>query len=164
MPDLSSNVAVLRRWANARPDEPMPSNFGLWATANGTEAMMLQRQDPELFSLLNGTAPASLVADPLQGQLSPVPVSEEQRAAEARKEEMQALYDASKSEEGLNLTQKVRLQSEFPELAAKVMKENPVPVFSEEDIAVRSQQAAQQEAEVRRESVARAMATTNRRF
>ena len=77
---------------------------------------------------------------------------------------MQALYDASKSEEGLNLTQKVRLQSEFPELAAKVMKENPVPVFSEEDIAVRSQQAAQQEAEVRRESVARAMATTNRRF
>ena len=142
----------------------MPSNFGQWATANGTEAMMLQRKDPELFSLLNGQAPASLLADALQGQLSPIPVSEEQREAEARKQEMQSLYDQSKTEEGLTLTQKVRLQAAFPELAEKVMKENPAPVYSEEDIAARAQQAAQQLAEIRRESRARSMAATRTRF
>ena len=126
--------------------------------------MMLQRKDPELFSLLTGQAPASLLADALQGQLSPIPVSEEQREADARKAEMQSLYDQSKTEEGLSLTQKVRLQSAFPELAEKVMKENPAPVYSDEDIAARAQQAAQQLAEVRRESIARSMAATRTRF
>ena len=164
MPDLSSNIAVLRRWSHNRPGEPLPSNFGQWATNNGTDALMLQRKDPELFSLLSGTAPASLLADALQGQLSPIPVSEEQRAAEARKQEMQSLYNQSKTEEGLNLTQKVRLQSAFPELAEKVKRENPAPVYAEEDLAARAQQAAQQEAEVRRASVARSMAATRRTF
>ena len=133
MPDLSSNIAVLRRWSHSRPGEPLPANFAAWAAQNGTDAMQLQRQDPELVSLLTGKAPASLLADALQGQLSPIPVSEEQREADARKAEMQALYDQSQTEEGLSLTQKVRLQAAFPELAEKVMKENPMPVISEED-------------------------------
>ena len=164
MPDLSSNVAVLRRWSHSRPGEPLPANFASWAATNGTDAMQLQRQDPELVSLLTGQAPASLLADALQGQLSPIPVSEEQRAADARKAEMQSLYDQSKTAEGLSLTQKVRLQAAFPELAAKVMKENPAPVYSEEDLAIRAQQQAQQQAEVRRASVARSMAATRRTF
>ena len=164
MPNLSSNVAVLRRWANARPDEAMPSNFGQWATANGTEALLLQRKDPELFSLLSGTASASLVADALQGHLSPIPVSEEQREADTRKAEAQSLYDQSKTEEGLNLTQLVRLQAAFPELADKIARENPAPVYSEQDVAARARQVAQQEAELRRESRARSMAATRTRF
>ena len=164
MADLSGNVAVLRRWAHSRPGEPLPKNYQQWAAENGTDAIQLVRKDPELVQLLSGTASASLVADALQGQLSPIPVSEEQREADARKEEAQALYDASRSEQGLNLTQKVRLQSAFPELAAKVQQENPTPVFSEQDIAARAQREAQQLAEVRRESRARSLAATNTRF
>ena len=164
MPDLSSNIAVLRRWAHARPDEPMPANFGQWATANGTDAMQLQRQDPELFALLTGRASASLVADALQGRLSPVPVSEEQRAAEARRAEMQDLYNQSKSEQGLSLTQTIRMQSAFPELADKIAKENPQPVYSEEDQALWAAQRQQEQQEVRRASVARSMAATRTRL
>ena len=164
MADLSGNVAVLRRWAHSRPGEPLPKNYQQWAAENGTEALQLVRKDPELVQLLSGTASASLVADALQGQLSPIPVSEDQRAAETRKEEAQALYDQSKTEQGLNLTQRVRLQSAFPELAEKIANENPAPVYSEEDLAARAQREAQQLAEVRRESIARSMATTSRRF
>ena len=164
MPDLSSNIPVLRRWANARPGEALPANFSQWATTNGTEAMMLQRKDPELFSLLSGTASASLVADALQGQLSPLPIPEEQREAEARKAEAQSLYDASRSDEGLSLTQKVRLQAAFPELAEKIKKENPAPTISEEVQAARAQQEAQQRQEVRRASIARSMAANRSRL
>ena len=160
MPDLSGNVAVLRRWSHNRPGEPLPGNFAQWATTNGTEAMMLQRKDPELFSLLTGQAPASLLADALQGQLSPIPVSEEQRAADAQNKEAQALYDASRSTEGLTLTEKVRLQSAFPELAEKIQRETPKPVVHPKDVVRRELQAQQQEREVRLESRARSMATT----
>ena len=123
MVDLSSNIAVLRRWAHFRSDEPLPANFTAWRDTNGTDALQLQQQDPELFMLLSGTAPAGLVADALQGQFSPVPVTPAKREEQERKQEMQALYDASKSEEGLSLTQKIRLQAAYPELAKKVMQE-----------------------------------------
>ena len=162
--NLSANVAVLRRWSHSRPGEALPENFASWEAANATEALQLQRQDPELVSLLNGTAPASLLADALQGALSPVPVSQEQRASDARKQEMQGLYDQSKTDEGLNLTQRVRLKSAFPELADKIARENPAPTYSEADVAARARQAAQQEAELRRESRARSMAATRTRF
>ena len=141
MVDLSANVGVLRRWSHSRPGEPLPSNFASWEAANSTDALQLQRQDPELVSLLNGTAPASLLADALQGALSPVPVSQEQRASDARKAEAQSLYDQSKTEEGLTLTQKIRLQAAFPELADKIARENPAPVYSEQDVAARARQA-----------------------
>ena len=164
MADLSSNIAVLRRWAHFRSSEPLPSDFGGWRDANGTDAVLLEKQDPELFQLLSGTAPASLLADTLQGLLSPTPVSEAEREEQARKEERQALFDASRSEEGLNLTQKVRLQAAFPELAQKVMKETTIAAPAEADQQLWAQQAAQQEAETRAASVRKSMAATSRRF
>ena len=164
MVDLSSNVAVLRRWALARPGEPLPANYSEWASEFPTEALLLTRKDPELVQLLSGTAPASLLADTLQGQLSPTPVSEAEREAEERKAEMQALYDASRSEAGLSLTQKIRLEAAYPELANKVKQETSIPAPAEADQLAWQQQAAQAEAEVRAASVARAMATTRRRF
>ena len=164
MVDLSANVGVLRRWSHSRPGEPLPSNFASWEAANSTDALQLQRQDPELVCLLNGTAPASLLADALQGQLSPIPVSETERASDARKAEAQSLYDQSKTEEGLTLTQKIRLQSAFPELADKIHRESPTPVVHPKDFARRALQAQQQEREVRLESRARSMAATRHHF
>jgi hypothetical protein len=90
--------------------------------------------------------------------LSPTPVSEAERADAARKAEAQALYDASRSEEGLNMTQKLRLQSAFPELAKKVMKETAIPQPSEEEMIQQQRQEAAYQAEVKAASRARSMA------
>jgi len=162
MADLSANIGVLRRWANFNSEEPLPANFSQWATNNGTAAMQLQRQDPELVALLSGTASATLLADTLQGNLSPVPVSEEERQAAAKKKEMQSLYDAAKSEEGMTLTQKVQVQALYPELAKKIEKEVFTPSPAEELVSAQQRQAAQQLAEVKRSSVARSMAAFRR--
>ena len=162
MADLSSNIAVLRRWSLANPGTPMPTNYSEWRSANATEAMLLSRKDPELVALLSGTANAELLADTLQGLLSPTPVSEAERADKARKAEAQALYDASRSEEGLNMTQKIRLQSAFPELAKKVMQETAVPQPTEEQQLQQQRQQAVYAAEVKAESRARSMAAFRR--
>ena len=162
MADLSSNIAVLRRWSLANPGTAMPTNYSEWRSANATEAMLLSRKDPELVALLTGTANAELLADTLQGLLSPTPVSEAERADQARKAEAQSLYDASKSEEGLNLTQKIRLQSAFPELAKKVMQETAVPQPTEEQQLQQQRQQAAYAAEVKAESRARSMAAFRR--
>ena len=77
---------------------------------------------------------------------------------------MQDLYNQSKSEQGLSLTQTIRLQSAFPELADKIAKENPAPVYSEEDQSLWAAQRQQEEQEVRRASVARSMAATRTRL
>jgi len=118
--------------------------------------MKLQQQDPELVSLLSGTAPATLVADTLQGQLSPVPMSQEERKAAARKQEMQRLYDASRSEQGLNFTQQVQVESEYPELWQKIKSES-APTQTEQLSQAHLQRVAQEQMELRQESVARAM-------
>ena len=163
MADLSGNIGVLRRWAHFNSEEPLPSNFSQWATNNGTAAMQLQRQDPELVALLSGQAPATLLADTLQGKLSPLPVSEEERQAAAQKQEMQSLFDAAKSEEGMTLTQKVQVQTLYPELANKIQKECFTPSPSEELVIAQQRQAAQQLAEVKSASRARSMAAFRRR-
>ena len=162
MVDLSSNVAVLRRWSLAQPGTSMPADFNAWRLENPSEALLLTGKDPELVALLSGTAPAELLADTLQGLLSPTPVSEAERADKARKAEAQALYDASKSEEGLNLTQKIRLQSAFPELAKKVMQETAVAQPSEEDQLQQQREQAAHIADVRAASKARSMAAFRR--
>ena len=158
MVDLSSNVAVFRRWSLANPGTPMPANFNAWRSENMSEALSLSRKDPELVALLTGTANAELLADTLQGLLSPTPVSEAERADAARKAEAQALYEASRSEEGLNLTQKVRLQSAYPELAKTVMQETAIPQPSEEEMIQQQRQEAAYQAEVKAASRARSMA------
>ncbi|MDA7433865.1 hypothetical protein N8458_01645 [Synechococcus sp. AH-601-P18] len=158
MVDLSSNIAVLRRWSLANPGTPMPADFNTWRSENLSEALSLTRKDPELVALLTGTANAELLADTLQGLLSPTPVSEAERADKARKAEAQALYNASKSEEGLNMTQKLRLQSAFPELTKKVMQETTVAQPSEEEMVQQQRQQAAYQAEVRAASRARSMA------
>ena len=93
---------------------------------------------------------------------APIPVSQAERAEQERKQEMQALYDASRSEEGLSLTQKIRLQAAFPELAKKVMQETAIPAPAEADQIAWAQQAAEQQAEARAASVRKSMAAFRR--
>ena len=66
---LDENIAVLRRWA-AISDEPLPEDWGKFASKNLDLAVRVDQQDPELAMLLSGKAPASLKADALAGKLS----------------------------------------------------------------------------------------------
>ena len=158
MVNLSSNVAVLRRWSLAQPGTSMPADFNAWRLENPLEVLLLTGKDPELVALLSDTAPAELLADTLQGLLSPTPVSQEEKAEATRKSEAQGLYDASRSEEGLNLTQKLRLESAYPELAKKIKADTAVPQPSEEEMVQQQRQQAAYQAEVKAASRARSMA------
>ena len=162
MVDFSGNIAVLRRWANAVPGEPLPANFQAWQNENQSAALLLNRKDPELCQLLNGTASADLVADAIQNLLSPTPVSQEEKEEAARKAEAKALYDASRSDEGLNLTQKLRLESAYPELAKKIKGDTAVAQSSEEEMVMRQRQDAAHIADVKAASRARSMAAFRR--
>ena len=91
MPDFSTSIAALRRWESFSSGTPLPSNFPEWRQQNASQSMELSAKDPELYSLLAGTAPAGLVADTLQGKLSPIPKTPEERATEQQKAEVQKL-------------------------------------------------------------------------
>ena len=60
--------------------------------------MRLAKADPELLSLLEGGAPAGLVADALTGALAAQPKTVEQRRDEATQAEMQALAEKTRSQ------------------------------------------------------------------
>ena len=94
--------------------------------------------------------------------LSPTPVSQEEKAEAARKSEAQSLYDASRSDEGLTLTQKLRLESAYPELAKKIKADTAVPQATEEEMVMRQREQAAHIAEVRAASRARSMAAFSR--
>ena len=64
-----SCIPVLRRWSDFEHVSPLPLDFSDWIKTNTTRALELQKKDPQLYSLLNGTAPASLVADAHSGVL-----------------------------------------------------------------------------------------------
>ena len=70
MHGLDSNISVLRRWAATSPETPLPADWVAFQKANAKDAVKIEQADPELVSLLDGTAPASLRADVLEGKLS----------------------------------------------------------------------------------------------
>ena len=123
MPDFSTSIAALRRWENFSSDTPLPSNLAEWRKTNGQEYMRLSAEDPELFSLLAGKAPAGLVADTLQGKLSPIPKPQEQRAAESKKAEVKQLIEANPYKSG-NLTEKLKLEALDPAAAKALRRES----------------------------------------
>ena len=86
----------------------MPASWDQYRTANASAALSIEARDPELVSLLKGTASATLRADALSNALSPVPPNEGQIKAEALKAEAQELFDKGR-DEGLNLTEELRL-------------------------------------------------------
>ena len=130
MADFSSSIAVLRRWATFDATEPFPADFAAWKQQNSTKYFQLAQSDPELVSLLSGTAPAGLVADALQGSLSPTPKTQEQRQAETVSAEVKELLETNPYKSG-NLTQAMRLEQLDPAAAKRLRAESNVQTPAE---------------------------------
>ena len=88
---------------------PLPLDFSDWIKTNTTRALELQRKDHLLYSLLNGTASASLVADALSGVLSECPTPIEELAEQQKKAEVQQLIKENPYQTG-NLTDHLKLE------------------------------------------------------
>ena len=114
---FSNDINVLRRWA-AISEEPLPEHFAQYADKFVSQSMQIRIADPELVSILDGSCTAGLKADVLEGKFDPVSPTAEQRADEAQKAELQALFDARPYETG-NLTQQLRMAQLSPELATQ---------------------------------------------
>jgi len=128
--DFSSSIAVLRRWSSFSATEPFPADFAAWKQQNASKFFELAAVDPELVSLLSGSAPAGLVADALQGSLSPTPKSQEQRKAEAVSAEVKELVEANPYK-ARDLTQAMRLEELDPAAAKRLRTEAGVQTPSE---------------------------------
>ena len=84
--------------------------------------MELQNKDPQLYSLLNGTAPASLVADALSGALPECPTPIEELEEQQKQAEIQQLIKETPYQTG-NLTNVLKLERLDPKAAAKLRGE-----------------------------------------
>lgn len=119
--NLERNVSVLRRWAN-QSDGPLPPDWRNYQQKNPTEAMKIEREDPELVSLLRGEASASILADAIEGKLSAKPESYESRQKAERQARMQHLSENNPWVSG-NMTESLEVESLNPELAKRLRKE-----------------------------------------
>ena len=99
-----------------------PLDFSDWIKTNTTRALDLQNKDPQLYSLLNGTAPASLVADTLSGVLSEYPTPIEELEKQKKKAEIQKLIQENPYQT-VNLTDVLKLEKLDPKAAAKLREE-----------------------------------------
>ncbi len=117
-----SCIPVLRRWADFEHVSPLPLDFSDWIKTNTTRALELQKKDPQLYSLLNGTAPASLVADAHSGVLTEAPTPIEELEKQKKKAEIQRLIKENPYQTG-NLTDVLKLERLDPKAAAKLREE-----------------------------------------
>ncbi len=145
MHDFTSSIAALRRWENFSSDTPLPSNLAEWRKTNGLEYMRLSSEDPELLSLLAGTAPAGLVADTLQGKLSPIPKTQEERATEQQKAEVKQLIENNPYKSG-NLTEKLKLEMLDPAAAKELRRQSNYQNHAERQEAAEQAQARHESA------------------
>ena len=113
----SSNEQVLRRWASVS-DRPMPEDFRDFSDRYLTESMLIRQRDPQLVSILEGSADGNLKADVVSGKFDIVAPTEEQQAEAARQAEAQRLFDSKPFISG-NLTDQMALRQLNPELAAQ---------------------------------------------
>ena len=100
----------------------LPLDFSDWIKTNTTRALELHKKAPQLYSLLNGTAPASLVADAHSGVLPESPTPIEELAEQKRKAEIQQLIKENPYQTG-NLTDVLKLERLDPKVAAKLREE-----------------------------------------
>ncbi len=84
--------------------------------------LQLQKKDPQLYSLLNGTAPASLVADAFSGVLPECPTPTEELEEQQKRAQIQKLIQENPYQTG-NLTDVLKLERFDPKAAAKLREE-----------------------------------------
>ncbi len=124
--NLGNNVQVLRRW-QAHGGGVLPADWTTFEKSNFLTALELKERDPELVSLLDGSADAGLVADALSGKLSSTPPDFEKQQKQAYVNRTNALL--AKLEAGkANLQERVELEERAPEQFQKAMtKISPTP-------------------------------------
>ena len=85
----------------------------------------METTDPELVSLLAGTAGAGLKADALTGRLSPTAPAAGEVAERQRKDRVQELYNSKPFADGrvVNFTAAMELEKLAPQVAAKARRE-----------------------------------------
>lgn len=130
---FDNSVIILRRWSQ-HSDQPLPQNWKAFQQKNPTEALLIEQADPELVSLLDGSASAGLRADALEGKISEKAPDPVQRQEAERREEIQDLFDRR---DELNFTEKLRLSLLDPKVYANAMAQvDTDKVETEEDKAV----------------------------
>lgn len=150
MADYSNDLNVLGRFDAAFPGEPFPQDGKQFLQANVTRSQELQQSDPELHSLLAGTASAGLHAQVIAGTFSRTVPDYQAEQERAQRAEVQRLYAGFAD---LPLMERMKLAAMDPAVFAKAEREN-TPAGSEHD-----QLRGAQEAEARREA---ARASLNR--
>ncbi|WP_156486568.1 MULTISPECIES: hypothetical protein [unclassified Synechococcus] len=95
--------------------------------------------------MLSRSAPAGLVADALQGSLSPTPKTQEQRQKESISAEVKQLIKASPYK-ARNFTQAIRLEELDPAAAKRLRTEAGVQTPTEKAVAEAAQQQAHEHA------------------
>ena len=97
----------------------MPDDFRDFSDRYLTESMLIRQRDPQLVSILEGTADGNLKADVVSGKFDIVAPTEEQQAEAARKAEAQRLFDSNPFANN-NLTDQMKLRQLAPEAAAQL--------------------------------------------
>jgi len=145
MPDFTSSVAALRRWSNFDAESPLPGDFSAWKQKNPQAWMKLASNDPELESLLSGRANAGLVADAIQGKLSPIAKTPEERATDQKKAEVKQLIENNPYKSG-NFTEKLKLEALDPAAAKELRRQSSYQSPAERQEAAEQAQAQHESA------------------
>jgi hypothetical protein len=118
---FDNNVSVLKRWSSINPSEALPADWDEWKRGNVGKALEIESVDPELVSLLNGTAPAAKRVEALDGTLNTQGPTAAELAEAGRKQKLQELFDSKPLEAGTrNLTAELELAALDPGLHAQL--------------------------------------------
>jgi len=121
MHGLDNNVSVLRRWAAHSPDTALPRDWDEFAKSNLKLSEQISQDDPELVSLLRGTANATLRANELTGQFSATPPDPEKAKQDEKQETIRQLVEMQPWQNGrlVHMTAALMLEDLAPETARK---------------------------------------------
>lgn len=156
---LANNVAILRRWA-AHHDGALPSDWAAFAQSDLQTAVKIKAADPELVTLLDGTAGAGLRADAISGRLSPIPPDPEKRRQQEHQQRIQQLEAAAVGgvgPDGRETAPNPEAQIALKALAPKryeQLKAKHAPTPAPEQKRMQELQRQHQQAEARAASVA----------
>lgn len=160
MHGFEMNPTVLRRWEQLNPGTAMPSSWKEFAASNQTRALELRSLDPELVSLLDGTASAGLRADAISQKISAVPPDPKERAqAAVNKRVSEILAQKPWGGEGKqpNISLQLELASIAPQVAEQQAKANTKPGSSAEEQHQRDLLVGAMESKARQDSLNHAM-------
>nr|BDD47064.1 hypothetical protein 10 [Alphaproteobacteria bacterium] len=124
----------------------MPDDWNAFKAIHATEALSIEKNDPELFQLLSGTAPAALRADALEGNFSAKAPDPAVRAEDHRKKEAMELRERFAE---LSMTDRMYLASIDPKAYEAEMAKLETPTVGDQVQAQirRQQELAQQRAQ-----------------